>query len=362
MLMPKLLATPVGPATSAATRRAFWLSAIVLGLVGCMALLGVNNLIYRNFPNRPDHVDLVVSILVAALTLAVLERQQAWLDRRLPWADGIGRRFAAQLGLAALCMLLPALLDVGWHLASNLLLNYQGQFLRLQDLAVLTGVTGTLVALTVLLNLGFFLMQRWRESSLEAERYRKENVEFRFEMLRNQVNPHFLFNSLNTLGSLVYQDPDTASGFVRELARVYRYVLESGERELTTLEQELSFLDAFLYLIRIRYAEGIQVEVSASAQARQAQLPPLTLQLLVENAIKHNVVSASRPLKIRIEAAEDSLCVTNTLQPKIMPEAGTHTGLSNIRNRYSYLTQRPIQIQNGPDVFAITLPLLQPNG
>jgi LytS/YehU family sensor histidine kinase len=149
------------------------------------------------------------------------------------------------LGFAGICTLLPALILVAIFIVANAISSGRS-FLRFQDLAVVTGVSATLVALTVLLNLGLFLMHKWRESSLEAERYRKENVEFRFEMLRNQVNPHFLFNSLNTLASLVYTDVDTASSFVRELARVYRYVLETGDRELTPLEKELTFLDAFI--------------------------------------------------------------------------------------------------------------------
>ena len=339
------------------SRRNFWLSSVGLGLAGCYVSTAAFGLIYRGYSLVPGLGSLITGVMVAALTLALLDRQQVWLDQRLPWEKGIGRRFGIQISLAAICALLPAALALSLHIVSNALTS-SSSFLRLQDLAVLTAVSGTLVALAVLLNLGLFLMHQWRESSLTAERYRKENVEFRFEMLRNQVNPHFLFNSLNTLAGLVYQDPDTASSFTRELARVYRYVLEAGEKEIAPLEQELVFLDAFIYLVKIRYAEGLDVAVNVPQEARLSQMPPLTLQLLVENAIKHNVVSASRPLRIDVYSESDTLCVSNTLQPKLVPEAGTHTGLSNIRNRYAFFTDRPVEIINGPSQFIIRLPLL----
>lgn len=346
--------------TALRSRRNFWLAATGLGLIGALVSMAVFNMVYRDFPLGPSVFNLVPAILIAALTLLLLDKLQTWLDGRLPWTTGIARRFTVQIGVGALCAQVPALLVVFWHMISNAMAGPDG-FLRLQDLLVLTAVSSTLVVLTVLLNLGLFLMQKWRESSLEAERYRKENVEFRFEMLRNQVNPHFLFNSLNTLAGLVYQDPDTASSFVRELARVYRYVLESGEKETTTLEQELNFLDAFLYLVKIRFAEGLDVQVHADPQALASQIPPLTLQLLVENAIKHNVVSASRPLKITIDGVGGMLTVSNTLQPKMVPEPGTHTGLTNIRNRYAFLTDRTVEIIKDETSFTIKLPLLAPD-
>jgi LytS/YehU family sensor histidine kinase len=307
----------------------------------------------------PGFWPLVIAVLVSAFTIKLLNIQQNWLDKRLPWTTGIGRRFVVQLSLAGTSTLVPALAILLLFIAGNL--TGARSFLRFQDLAVVTAVSATLVALTVLLNLGLFLMRRWRESSLEAERYRKENVEFRFEMLRNQVNPHFLFNSLNTLASLVYTDADTASNFLRELARVYRYVLETGEKELTPLKQELTFLDAFIYMIKIRYAEGLDIQIHVSDDALKGQLPPLTLQLLVENAIKHNIVSASKPLKITIKADADTVTVSNNLQPKLVPEAGTHTGLSNIRNRYAYLTDKQVVINQTADSFNIQIPLLKPD-
>jgi len=338
----------------------FWLTAVALGLLGSLLSLAVFNLIYRDFPIEADAVSFVAAISIAAITLALLNSQQVWLDKRLPWQTGIVRRVASQLGLAGLAMWVPALAIVIIFTIGNLI-QESWSFLRFQDLLVVTGVSATLVVFTVLINLGIFLMQRWRESSLEAERYRKENVEFRFEMLRNQVNPHFLFNSLNTLSSLVYDNPATASSFVRELARVYRYVLETTEVELTPLKSELKFLDAYLYLVKIRYAEGLHIELAIADAGATKQLPPLMLQLLVENAIKHNVVSFSKPLHILITATEHTLTVTNNLQLKTIPETGTNTGLSNIRNRYAFLTERPIHIEKTEAAFSVTLPLLTPN-
>jgi hypothetical protein len=344
---------------SISARVRFWLAASVLGVLGSMVSLAVFHLVYKDFPSVPDAAPLLAAILISALTLNLLNRQQAWLDRRLPWERGIGRRFGAQIGLAAIVMWVPALAILIIFSIGNVFRGARS-FLRFQDLLVVTGVSATLVAFTVLLSLGLFLMQRWRESSLEAERYRKENVEFRFEMLRNQVNPHFLFNSLNTLAGLVYESPDTASAFVRELARVYRYVLEVGERELVTLDRELAFLDAFIYLVEIRYATGLAFRQEIAESARERQIPPLTLQLLVENAIKHNIVSGAKPLVITIVATDDTLTVSNNLQRKLVPEAGTHTGLTNIRNRYGYLTDQPVLVTETPEMFSIQLPLLKP--
>lgn len=210
------------------------------------------------------------------------------------------------------------------------------------------------------LRAGSDLYQRWHKSLLEAEKLKKENMEAQFDMLRNQINPHFLFNNLNALSSLIYTDQDAAARFVEELSGVYRYLLENKYKTIVPLKTEIAFIDAYIFLLKVRFRENLKFDIKIPEQYHNRQLPPLTLQMLVENAIKHNIVSREEPLSIKVFVDEkEYLVVSNNLQRRPDTANSTGTGLNNIISRYRYFTGKPVHISTSESCFTAQLPLLQ---
>lgn len=312
-------------------------------------------LVYRNYSFNFDWEVQLASVALCGTILFFLRRQNTRLDKSLPWEKSVFKRFLAQMALNISISLFFAVV------LRNFIeyFMHPKNFIRFSDELLITSVLVILTSVVVMIDLGIFLATRWKESSTEAERFRKENMEFRFEMLKNQVNPHFLFNSLNTLASLVYESQEIASQFVRELSKVYRYVLENKEKELISLKDELHFLEAYVYLIKIRFSKGLDIEINIPDAFLSKMIPPMTIQLLIENALKHNIVSASKPLKVVVSIHENGyLAVHNNLQKKIKPEHSTHTGLDNIKNRFAYLSEKGIEVKEGQDFFRVLVPLL----
>lgn len=206
-----------------------------------------------------------------------------------------------------------------------------------------------------------YFFHQWKKSFSEMEQLRKANLQSQFESLKNQVNPHFLFNSLNTLSSLVEEDKDKAVHFIAELSRVYRYLLQTNEKELTTLNAELEFIQAYYFLLQTRFGNGVKLVVEVLPSFREFLIPPLTLQILVENAVKHNVVSSTRPLIIRIHTdALGNLMVDNNLQKKAQSVPSSGMGLANITSKYKLLNQSEVIIQTTKENFQVKLPLMSP--
>jgi len=176
-------------------------------------------------------------------------------------------------------------------------------------------------------------------------------------MLKLQLNPHFLFNSLNTLSSLVHEDTANAAEFIRKLSDVYRYVLDNRNRELVTLREEMEFAQSFTFLQGLRFQGMIDFRFDVAGRSLDYKIAPMTMQLLLENAVKHNVASRKLPLQITISSVEDELVVTNNLQPKD-EQTGTGMGLKNIVSRYAFLTERKVEIIRGDQFFKVVIPLI----
>jgi len=199
----------------------------------------------------------------------------------------------------------------------------------------------------------------WRTEVLNVEKYKSESINSKYEALKNQVNPHFLFNSLNVLTTLVYQDQDMAAKFIKKLSNVYRYVLETKDAEMVDLEKELQFVDDFVFLQQIRFGQSLKF--SSHDIQSGIKVPPLSLQLLIENAIKHNEISEQTPLYIDLKQVNDYLEVSNNLQPKaIMDEEKGNIGLTNLKQRYEYLTDRVVEIINDSKNFTVRIPAIIP--
>lgn len=204
-----------------------------------------------------------------------------------------------------------------------------------------------------------YLLNKWKTSLIEAEKSKKAYVQSELDNLKSQVNPHFLFNSLNSLSALISEDPQKAEHFLYEMCRVYRYLLQNNEHELTTLNVELAFLKSYFYLLKTRYEAAIQLDVNIAEQYHNHLLPPFTLQMLVENAVKHNTVLETNPLIINLFINEnEELVVRNNWQPKPVSVQSNKIGLKNIQRKYQLLSQQVVSVVPDDRHFTVSLPLI----
>ncbi len=200
---------------------------------------------------------------------------------------------------------------------------------------------------------------QWKNSLFEKEQMQQLTLQQEFDTLKSQINPHFLFNCFNTLSSLISEDHKQAEAFLNELSKVYRYLLRNNENGMSTLQTEIKFIESYFRLLNTRYGDALQLHIETDKRYDQYLLPSLSLQLLVENAVKHNVVSKQSPLVIDIfTAAGNILVVNNNLQPKQLKSVSHHVGLENIRSKYNLMNQTGFQILDGNKNFSVVLPLI----
>lgn len=224
--------------------------------------------------------------------------------------------------------------------------------------ALLIGSVTHIIA--IIMNEGWFTYRQWKEAIIDAERLHKINWESRYEGLKQQVNPHFLFNSINTLSSLIHEDKAGAGQYVKEMSQVYRYLLRNNDDELVPLETEIRFIYSYFHLLKTRFGSGIQLRIDVPQKYQSNLLPPLTLQMLVENAVKHNNVSKDKPLQITIGCTKEGwLSVSNNLQKKLGKVESTGIGLANIQEKYKLLGLPGVELRNNGQVFTAMIPLVE---
>ena len=202
--------------------------------------------------------------------------------------------------------------------------------------------------ISVIITLIFYSVYYYRhkqEKRVKEQKFIARTASAKFDALKNQLDPHFLFNSLNVLTSLIEENPEAATKFTTALSKVYRYVLEQKNKELVTVEEELKFANLYMSLIKMRFEDSIVFTVPDSVSNPEAKVVPLSLQLLLENAVKHNQVTPSKKLHISIEEIDGNLVVTNNVQPKQVVRESSGVGLKNIRQRYEFFTNRPVTIK-----------------
>lgn len=298
-------------------------------------------------------------LLLAVLHWYVIRHLYSRLRRRYPQYHQSMRRVLATIALGA---------PVGMILAT-LITNVPEAIAGTQALSVLLFLShfgpmfffGALVtgAHEVLYN--FFELRR---IAREKEVLEKAHLQSQLDSLKSQVNPHFLFNSLNTLLSIIPTSPQQAEQFVIELSSVYRYLLQANESQLSTLQQELQFARSYFHLLKSRFGSAIHLDIQVPEAALHLKLPSLTLQLLLENAVKHNVISGSKPLSISLytegpaEAHQSSLVVKNNLQPKDRNVLSSRMGLNNIAAKYKLLNHGEVVIRAENNFFTVRIPLL----
>ncbi len=276
------------------------------------------------------------------------------LDKKLSWYYDMRKRFFLQFALVVVWSLFILGLPFSlWYFKNGGSLIYPPTSV----IIFLSSVILLFVFIVVSMIRNFYIQKQ--NSLLELESLKQEKLKADYRVLQNQVNPHFLFNSLNALISEIKHKPDTAIEFTRKLSKVYRYVLQSKNYELIDLREEIDSIKSFIFLHEVRMGDFLKFNLQLSEEAMDLKLPPLTLQILVENAIKHNVTNEENTLTITIRCIDkNTLEVKNNLNPKSDLNS-THTGLSNIRSRYALLKKGEIKVIQTPDEFIVLVPLIE---
>ena len=277
-----------------------------------------------------------------------------YLNKKIPWFYFPKKRIVVQFVL----IILWAFISIGIPFIAWYFINEQSLiYPRAPVITFIGSVVFLFVFIGISMTINFF--KQWNGSLLDAEYYKQEKLKADYRVLQNQVNPHFLFNSLNVLISEIKHNPKTAEAFTRKLSKVYRYVLQSKNHDLIYLKKELEFIDSFIFLHKVRIGDALEYSVNISDEIVQMQIPPLTLQILIENAIKHNIANKENVLKISIESGSDNtLIVSNNLQI-IDTVDSTYTGLSNLSKRFELLKKDGFTYGEKEDNFVVTIPLIE---
>jgi two-component system, LytTR family, sensor kinase len=296
--------------------------------------------------------------LVGVLTWYSHISYDRYVEKKYPGLNQSAQRILRK-SLVAIFIMPPGILLIFLLYDQFSILGYQ---LQQWDL-----VKGLILGLCV--NLVFetlyesdYLLGQYKKTRLEKESLRQLSLQQEFETLKGQVNPHFLFNCFNTLSSLIAEDRDKAEVFLNELSKVYRYLLRNNEDGLTTVQNEIRFIESYYRLLQTRHGEAVQLHIDIDKRYDQYLLPSLTLQLLVENVVKHNVLSKNKPLVVDIfTTAGNKLVVNNNLQRRTVKAPSNKVGLENIRAKYALLKQPGFQVMEDKNNFTVVLPLIWNN-
>ncbi len=284
------------------------------------------------------------------------EYSVAYLDGKIDWLEAPLKRFFVSL------LFMVMVVVVGFYGVYILFLSTVFGF-TLQSAIDSFKASDLISPLVITFAINSFMHGRgfllsWREDAIKYQKLKTEQINTQFSSLKNQVNPHFLFNSLNALSSLVYDDQDKAVEFIRKLSQVYRYLLDTKDKEVSTLSEEMDFLQSYIYLQKIRFDEALLIEVDIPKDSIDDFVLPISIQMLMENAIKHNIISESKNLKIDLFVKEGYLFVKNNLQEKYHKDS-TGIGLENIKARYALITDKPVLIEKTEDYFSVGVPILK---
>lgn len=317
------------------------------------------------FPQFIGAERLFFSVLSLFFIIFVWEGSRAfnnYLNRRLPFETGVLRRFFIQ---AVVCLVVMLVIH------TSLLLYFEPYYSKYlpPQMAIVAKVASYFLDTFIVVAVntayfGFYFFDKWKKNLTEKETWakerallQKEQLNAQYENLKNQLNPHFLFNSLSSLDSLIDDNPQLAREFLRQLAKVFRYVLQHKEDELVTLETELAFIRHYVTLLQTRFEGTFQLRCAVSDDALEQRIVPVTLQILIENAIKHNVISEAQPLTVTLTTRDGYLEVANTVQRKKQIATSNGQGLHNLQQLYRYLNEREVEIETG-EVFMVRVPLL----
>ncbi|WP_080056478.1 sensor histidine kinase [Spirosoma aerolatum] len=301
----------------------------------------------------------LLSFLVFNLIWAFHYLFNEWLNQRLPFEKNIRWRIAVQL-IGGWGIVKTILFATGYFIVRYIVAESLPQLSPFNRFSAIIIVV-TIFLVNTVITLGFIashLLKRWQENLIKTAQLEKEKVQVQLDSLKNQISPHFLFNSLSSLDSLIDDNPTLARQFLQQLSKVFRYVLQHKDKSLVPIETELAFIKNYVSLLKTRFDGAFRLHCQLSDEALDYQIVPVTLQILIENAIKHNSISEARPLTVTISNNENYLLISNPIQRKRQVETSNKQGLENLKLLYSYLSPRPIEIEDNGEVFQVSVPLL----
>jgi two-component system, LytTR family, sensor kinase len=292
----------------------------------------------------------IFGIIIIYLDLKILEL----LDRRLPWIKSPVLRFIFEMMTAAFTGII---IGTAITLAAHIPFPYDDLLFNIINNSLITIIINILL-IAVLEAFQYF--RRHQFTLYKAERLQKENAQIQLQLLKNQLNPHFLFNSLNVLSALIQKDKGRSQAFIDEFSSIYRYILEVIDKPVVELKDEINFAKSYLYLQQIRFEEAVKYDISINASLLNYLIPPLAVQALLENALKHNKALRESPLCINIYNEGEYLYIINNLQEKIRNYVSTGIGLDNLKKRYSLVTSDEPEFSIRSDKYLAKLPLIKP--
>ncbi len=326
-------------------------------LLGILVTLALNLFVPGKTLEMLHFYDFVISISITIMVWEGNLRIDHWLNQKYPWITKPGKRIPVHLllsvGYSAIIIMIGSYISN--RFTNSLPINGQ-DFLKTTSIILGALVLMSVILLTIEISAQFFM--HWKNSLLEIEKYRAESLQAQLQNLKNQINPHFLFNNMSVLSSLVYKDQDKAVEFINQLSKVYRYLLDNQNSELVSVDDELTFLGSYIFLLQIRFDKNLVIRVNVKKEDLVKLIPPMAVQILIENAIKHNEASSEHPLTILIDSSGGSLTVSNNLQLRPQYEQGSKTGLQNIRARYQFFTSIPVEVISDASSFTVKIPLL----
>ena len=338
---------------------------ILFIITGFLSGAGIGLFVYYNLTGQFPFIlhGLILGIgtgIFGIIQLWLFYKISQWLNGRIPLEKQFSTRIFldfiinTSFGIVSSGIALFAILyGIGHSPVGDLWLNYKESFLTLWILVVV------LVLMYNIVMLVFYAYYHYAEGQISDVKIARKQLKLQYEALKSQLSPHYLFNSLNTISSLIHQDVNKAEDFIRRLADTYHYILNTHQQQLISLAKEIEFVKAYYYLLCVRYEEGLNLEINIPEQLLSYKVPPLTVQILVENAIKHNVFSKDKPLNIYLGVIDNTgLKVVNnkTHPPEIVKS--THIGLKNIEKRYSYFTKKKIKIIDSQE-FEVNVPIIK---
>lgn len=309
---------------------------------------------------RENWQALLISLLSANLAMAAISGLRNNLNRWLPWQQGITLRFIAGVLLSAITALFVFAAASSLYIVLLTKINSVYGFTSLYTDASIKLMIVTLVSVFIytIIDFTLFSYSAYAEVQIESVKLTQAQLALQLQILKNQLSPHFLFNSLNTISSLIHQDAPAAEKFIRKLSLTYQYIIATQNKALVTLAEEVNFLQAYIFLLKARFEDALEVNITLPVHVMHHKIPPLTLQLLLENAVKHNVISDEKPLQVNIYLdVNEWITVSNTMQENTHSNASFKIGLENIVKRYQFQTERKIEVIKS-DTFTVKLPLL----
>ncbi|MEM9932585.1 MAG: histidine kinase [Bacteroidota bacterium] len=276
------------------------------------------------------------------------------LDELYPWSEFVSKRFFLQISISTLYSVVCT--NLSYYVFKTFLIGLPPdphQFLLLNVYGLLFSVP------VACLIFGVYFFMQWKKTYVYTEELKGASLRSEFESLKSHLDPHFLFNSLNILYALIERDQQAALTYLEHFTDVYRYVLRHKQTSLVPLKTELGFIESYGYMLEARFKDQLSVEIEVPGSAMNKQIPPLSIQQLMENAIKHNKASEKYPLTVRITyETGDRLRVVNNLQPFQTPPSSNGTGLENIRKRYEFLSDDVPSVEKNETHFSVNLPLI----